>query len=78
MNYFWNKIKSFVLGLLVISCVMVVSVSSCNTKKAESSNTEQEVKEKAEHPSDHEHPADSVSSEGEEHPSDEDDDPPSN
>jgi ABC-type Zn2+ transport system substrate-binding protein/surface adhesin len=81
MNFFWKKIKLFTSGLLVILFILASSVSSCNTKKSGSDDTEQNVNEEAEHPSDdaqehptdqehpadHEHPADSASESGE-HP----------
>lgn len=76
MNYFWKKIKLFTAGAMIILFLTAISVSSCNPKKAESEDTEQEAEHPSgdaqehptdqEHPSDHEHPADTTGSE--EHP----------
>lgn len=68
MTSILNTFKSLVLGVLVLSFFVAVTVSSCTPKKSGSENTEnvEATSESEEHPTDsEEHPTDS-----EEHPSD--------
>lgn len=74
MSSFLNKLRSLVIGVMVLAFFLAVTVSSCNSNKGSDNteNAEGQASEGEEHPEseeqasgDEEHPSD-----GEEHPSD--------
>ena len=70
MRFIWNALKSLTIGLMALSFVVAVAMSSCTSKKSGSKDTEL-----VEHPAGDEHPSDSVATDSEhpehpEHPSD--------
>jgi hypothetical protein len=69
MINFWNKIKLFAVGLVVMLFSMSIVLNSCDSKKSASDS---DGKEKTEHPTgdSHEHPSDQEHPSNEEHPTD--------
>jgi hypothetical protein len=65
MTSILNKFKSLAIGVMLLSFIMGVTLSSCTgNKKSENSENVEATSESEEHPKGEEHPA------GEEHPSD--------
>ncbi len=90
MKNLLNKLKTFAIGILLISFFMATAVSSCTSpKKGEEETDGTEVKasekskegegsEEAEHPSGGEHPSDADSVETSDHPADSEEHPSDN
>ena len=71
MTIMLSKFKSLVLGVMLLSFVMGVTLNSCTSnKKSENSENVEATSESEEHPKGEEHPAGEEHPEGEEHPSD--------
>ena len=74
MKNYWKKIRPFIMGLLVFTFFITVSVSSCNSKKSADQTEKEQTEHPAsdnEHPASEEHPADTVKTGGDEHPASE-------